>query len=280
MLTVIGDLVEDIVVWTAGPTRRGTDNTSVITRRRGGSAANVAAHAAGSTEVRFIGRVGTDPVGERLVAALGASGVEVRAQRGGRTGTVVVMVDSTDGERTMFPDRAAAAELGPVDPTWLVDTSVLHVPAYGLATEPAATSILEAVDSVHASGGAVSFDLSAVTLVEWFGPDRLVSTLLGAKADLVFANSEEAASCDLARLVEGGSIVVVKNGADPAVVSTRSGIVRVDALPVEGVLDTTGAGDAFAAGFLADWAIHRDPVAACRSAHRLAATVLHVPGAG
>src|SRR5690606_15725897 len=98
VLTVIGDLLEDIVVWTTAPQRRGTDNPAVVTRSRGGSAANVAARAATRTPSRFVGRVGDDPAGVLLVEALDAAGVDVRVQRGGRTGSVVVIVDPGDGE--------------------------------------------------------------------------------------------------------------------------------------------------------------------------------------
>ena len=126
MLVAVGDLVEDVVVWpaglaagqaggqAAGPARHGTDNPAVIHRTRGGSAANVAAFARAAAPAavpaRFIGCVGADPAGDVLCAELAGRGVDVRVQRRGRTGTIVVLVDG-DGERTMYPDRAAAAEL-------------------------------------------------------------------------------------------------------------------------------------------------------------------------
>ncbi|MDE3131176.1 MAG: hypothetical protein KGL16_08465, partial [Acidobacteriota bacterium] len=101
MLGVVGDLVEDIVVWSPGAVRPATDNPSRITRTRGGSAANVAALAASiGTPARFIGRVGDDATGCQLVEQLSQCGVDVRAQRNGRTGAVVVLVDAA-GERTM-----------------------------------------------------------------------------------------------------------------------------------------------------------------------------------
>src|SRR5688572_24603757 len=113
-VTVIGDLLEDVVVWVAGAPVEGTDNPATIRRSRGGSGANVAAAAAAAgAAARFVGRVGVDGAGDALVAQLAAAGVDVRVQRGGRTGCVVVLVDGA-GERTMFPDRAAAAELGPI----------------------------------------------------------------------------------------------------------------------------------------------------------------------
>ena len=130
-LAVVGDLVEDVVVWPEGPVQPGSDTPAQVFRSRGGSAANGAAAAAPYVPARFLGCVGADASGDRLVAELRAAGVDVRAQRRGRTGTVVVVVDAF-GERTFFPDRVAAADLDVLGPGALDGVSLLHVPAYGL----------------------------------------------------------------------------------------------------------------------------------------------------
>lgn len=282
VLTVIGDLVEDIVVWTSKPVRRGTDNQATVSRSRGGSAANVAARAARMAPSRFIGRVGDDPAGTWLTAALEATGAEVRVQRAGRTGSVVVVVDPTDGERTMYPDRAAAAELDAIDPVWLTGTTLLHVPGYGLATEPAATSILDAVAHVQRRGVQLSIDVSAVTVVEAIGRDRFLDLLDRLEPAIVLANAEEADALGLrARRPSPGAAVVVKDGPRPVEIRLDDGSSQwVDAVPVRSVSDTTGAGDAFAAGFLTAWSAGADPIDACRSGHHAAAAVLRTPGAG
>lgn len=282
VLTVIGDLVEDVVVWTAAPPRRGTDNPATIVRSRGGSAANVAACAAASVPTRFIGRIGDDPAGDWLTAALDHTGVEVRVQRSGRTGSVVVVVDPTGGERTMYPDRAAAAELGPVDPGWLTGTTLLHVPAYGLVTEPAAGSIVAAIDHVRRRGGQLSIDVSAVTVVEALGRDGFVELLAQLGPEIVLANADEAEALDVwSRRPLPGTITVVKDGPRPARVQLDDGTWHnVNAAAVPDVRDTTGAGDAFAAGFLSAWMTGAGPIDACRAGHRSAATVLRSPGAG
>ncbi|MFP5487065.1 MAG: carbohydrate kinase family protein [Acidimicrobiia bacterium] len=281
MLTVIGDLLEDIVVWTAGPVRPGTDNPATVTRLRGGSAANVAAHAATMTPTRFVGRVGDDPAGAWLTAALEATGVDVRAQRSGRTGSVVVIVDPSDGERTMYPDRAAAVELDAIDPSWLAGTTLLHVPAYGLTADPTGRSIRDAIEHVRRRGARLSIDVSAVTVVETLGRARFGALLDELDPEIVLANAEEAAALGLAsRLRSPGSTTIVKDGPRPALVLLDDGTCRsVPPDAVTGVRDTTGAGDAFAAGFLAAWMDGADPVDACRAGHRAAASVLHTPGA-
>lgn len=282
VLTVIGDLVEDIVVWTDRSTRRATDNPAVITRSRGGSAANVAARAAGLAPTRFVGRVGDDQAGTWLTTELAATGVDVRVQRAGRTGAVVIVVDPLDGERTMYPDRGAAAELAAIDHDWLIGTTLMHVPAYGLVTEPAAGSILGAIDHARRRGAQLSIDVSAVTVVERHGRDRFVELLDRLDPEILLANAEEAAALGLAdRRPSPGSVVVVKDGQHPAIVVFDDGTrVEVDAEPVTDVRDTTGAGDAFAAGFLTSWMTGTAPLDACRAGHRSAATVLCAAGAG
>src|SRR5205814_351175 len=110
VLCTLGDLVEDVVVWLHEPINYGTDTPARIVRRRGGSAANVAAFAAAvGSSSRFVGQVGTDGTGERLLAGLHAGGVDTVVARGGRTGSIVVVVDPS-GERTMLTDRGAATE--------------------------------------------------------------------------------------------------------------------------------------------------------------------------
>jgi sugar/nucleoside kinase (ribokinase family) len=77
----IGDLVEDVVVWSAGAPRSGTDNPAGIQRVRGGAASNVAAFASSlGTSVRFVGRVGDEPAGKALVRELVVAGVDPKVQ--------------------------------------------------------------------------------------------------------------------------------------------------------------------------------------------------------
>jgi len=280
-LTVIGDLVEDVVVWTEAPVQRGTDNAAIVHRTRGGSAANTAILAAAEIPTRFIGQVGDDPVGDALCATLTAAGVDSRIRRRGRTGTVVVLVD-IDGERTMFPDRAASAALGPIDPDWLSGTAIVHVPAYGLATEPMASAILDAVAVVRSTGGAVSVDLSAASLLRAPGGAQVWERIAQMAPEVVFANDDEALAADLSGRVPW-EVFVIKRGPDPARILRRVGAaVTTLEVPAPRVLvarDTTGAGDAFAAGYLAAWLCGAEPEEATRAGHRRAAEVLDAPGA-
>ena len=116
VLAVVGDLLEDIVVRIAATPALGTDTPARIERRRGGSAANIAAWAATSRSAQFASSAASATTSSGSAWSLSCSdaGVDVRVQRRGHTGSVVVLV-GPDGERTMLPDRAAATELADVD---------------------------------------------------------------------------------------------------------------------------------------------------------------------
>jgi sugar/nucleoside kinase (ribokinase family) len=276
VLCVIGDLVEDVVVHPDGVPAAGTDTPSTVRRTRGGSAANVAAAAVvAGCPTRFVGRVGDDATGAALVAGLTAAGVDARVQRAGRTGCVVIIV-APDGERTMLPDRGAAADLGPVDPAWLNGVRWLHVPAYSLVAEPIASSTVAAVQQARAAGAGLSLDVSSVGTVTAFGRDRFVARARELRPDVVLATGEEAALLDPWR----PTLLVVKHGADPVVLRPADGPgTSVPVPPLDGVVDTTGAGDAFAGGYLAATLAGAPPADAVAAGTALAQRTLRTPGA-
>ncbi|GHF55576.1 hypothetical protein GCM10018790_36820 [Kitasatospora xanthocidica] len=259
MLGVLGDLVEDIVVWVDGPLRHGTDSGARVFRRRGGSAANVACFAADRYPVRFLGCVGEDAVGDGLVAELGGHGVDVRVSRRGRTGSVVVLIDR-EGERTMLPDRGAATLLERVPDSWLAGLTHLHVPAYSFDGEPVGATAVDALARVRRTGGTTSVDASSTGMLEQFGRERFLALLAELAPTFLFANRSESAFLGLladglpgperARLA--ATTVVTKAGAEATTVDVPGeGLFTVPVPPVAEVRDLTGAGDAFAAGFLA-----------------------------
>jgi sugar/nucleoside kinase (ribokinase family) len=287
MLASVGDLVEDVVVRLAGPVNVASDTAAAISRRQGGSAANVTVAAARAGHPsRFLGQVGTDAIGAALLADMADAGVDVGwVRRGGSTGTIVALVDHT-GERTMLTDRRSCIELADPDPAWLVGVSVLHVPLYSLCVGELAVTTATLIGWAHAAAVDVSVDVSSCSVMLDLGLERVDALLDEVRPAVVFANRDEAA---LLGLGEDDSstmraltraTVVVKRGPDPASVHPPGGPpVVVAAIAVAGVDDTTGAGDAFAAGFL----VHRasggsgwrsDPAGACASGHRAAAAVL------
>lgn len=280
VLATVGDLIDDVVVRLSGPINIATDTPSRITRRRGGSAANVASTAGVLGAVaRFLGQVGDDPVGTGLTTSLAADGVDTKfVRRRGSTGTIIVLVDA-DGERSMLTDRRTCAELDDPRPEWLADVTTLHVPLYSLIGGAMATTAATLVEWAHDRSIAVSIDLSSTSLMEAAGLDRVTELIAATRPDVVFANSDEAAVLGLddrdTRLAGQAPILVVKHGGEPAIVHASDGTTTaVPALAIDDVGDTTAAGDAFAGGFLTspDW--HRDPVGACVRGHAAAHRIL------
>ncbi len=274
-LAALGDLVEDVVVELGGPVNVASDTPARITRRRGGSAANTAITAArlcGTS--RFLGQVGEDAIGTALLATMAADRVDVtHARRGGDTGTIVALVDH-HGERSMLTDRRACVDLDRPEPNWLDDVDVLHVPLYSLAVEPVATTATTVIGWAHERGIAVSVDVSSTSVMAELGRSAVRSLLAELRPSVLLANADEAAFLEIDGAV-AGSVTVVKRGPEAAVVY-RDGRppVLVPAIAIDEVPDTTGAGDAFAAGFLTDPRWRGDPEPAVSSGHRAAARLL------
>jgi sugar/nucleoside kinase (ribokinase family) len=276
MLATLGDLVEDVIVRIDGPVNVASDTPARISRRRGGSAANVAVAAAGlGHPTRFLGQVGIDSIGSAMLAEMAAVGVDVAfVRRAGSTGMIVALVDAS-GERSMLTDRRACIDLSDPDPSWLDGVGILHVPVYSLATGAVAATTTALIGWAHDREVDVSIDLSSSAVLIDMGLTRVRHLLAELGADVILANRDEAVTLDIDGPL-GDAVTIVKRGPDPAVVySPGRDAVEVPGIALPDVDDTTGAGDAFAAGFLTHgdgW--RNDPVDACASGHRCAAALL------
>jgi sugar/nucleoside kinase (ribokinase family) len=235
-ITTLGDLLLDVIVRLDGPLVPGDDQTAVTRTGAGGQAANVAAWASSlGAQARYVGKLGGDAAGALVAEELAGHGVELAGPLGGRTGVVVSL--ATAGDRTMASDRGAAVELGAheLEPSWF-DADVLHISGYSLLCEPLAGAAARAAELARDRAAQVAVDVSTWTLVD----DAFRSRLQAIAPDLVFASErEQRAVGDL------DTRWVLKRGAGGLSVDGR-GYAALETT----IVDTTGAGDALAAGFL------------------------------
>jgi ribokinase len=242
VVCTLGDLLLDVVVKLAKPLADGDDTRAETRVGAGGQAANVAAWAAAlGAEARFVGKRGADAAGELVEEDLLRRAVDVLGPPPtGRNGVVVSLVE-LDGSRTMVSDRGVAPELEPDEmlPEWFDHADWLHLSGYSLMREPIGSAAERATELARAAGARLSVDLSSVNVIREFGAARLAERLDRMEPDVVFGNEAEHAELPVA------SELIVKRGARGAT------IVGVDYPPASSdVVDTTGAGDALAAGYL------------------------------
>jgi len=245
----LGDLLLDVIVRLDEPLSPGADALAVTHAGAGGQAANVAAWSAAlGADARFIGKRADDAAGRLVDEHIRARGVElVGPVVRGRNG-VVVSVVGPDGDRTMASDRGVAPELSPaeLEESWVDDADVLHLSGYSLMRTPIDEAALHAAVLARRVGATISVDLSAWTRIRDFGPSAFRERLEQLEPDLVFANEPEweivGGAYALARTA------VIKRGARGITVVGEQD-AELPGVPVD-VLDSTGAGDALAAGFL------------------------------
>jgi len=278
MLGVVGDLVEDVVVFLHTSIAHASDTPSTVIRRRGGSAANVVATTcAAGGRARFIGQVGDDATGRWLCEQLVHDGAELAVRHMGRTGTVIALVEP-GGERTMLSDRATATELTDPDPTWLDSLTTLHVPFYSLALEPLAGTTRTLARWAGERGIGVSIDTSSSSVLLAMGVTVALDAMSALSPSVVLANELEAEVLGRELCPErlGGATIVIKRGPDPALIM-RPGRppIEIPGLVIDDVDDTTGAGDAFAAGLLFALENGHPIEEAVRRGHAVAARYLH-----
>ena len=251
VLCTLGDLLLDVIVRLEQPLETGTDAAALTRTGAGGQAANVAAWAAAlGAESRFIGKRGGDPAAALAAGELARLGVGVFGPvASGRNGVVVSIVGE-DGDRAMASDRGVAPTLSAdeLEPAWFDGATHLHLSGYSVMSSPIHLAAATAARLVRAGGGTVSVDLASTSVIRDFGAERLRTRLAKLAPELVFANEQERA--EIGPVDTGaGPTWVLKRGAAGCAVERGGERIERPAVAADAV-DTTGAGDAFAAGYL------------------------------
>jgi sugar/nucleoside kinase (ribokinase family) len=244
VICTLGDLLLDVIVRLDGPIAQDTDTYGRTRVGAGGQAANVAAWVVElGGRARFVGKRARDPAGRILAEELRGRGVELAGPEVEAGTGSVVSIATPDGARTMLSDRGVSTELAPdeLDPAWLDGCEWLHVPGYSLVRSP----LREAAMAASERAPRVSVDLSSTAAIQEFGTSPFRETLATLRPQVVFANEAEA---ELVGAVEAPTLVI-KRGARGCVVVADGERTELASAPADAV-DTTGAGDAFAAGFL------------------------------
>ena len=254
MVLVVGDVIDDILVRPNGPIRANTDVDSEIRASPGGSAANFACWMASlGTKVNFVGRVAEADV-EKHSENLKSFGVMPHLQSDQKlaTGSIVVLVQGED--RTFLTDRGANKNL---DVSLIPDElfgDLVYISGYSLLTLPP-EAIAKLIERAHSLGAKVACDPGSAGFIEDFGIKRFLEALDGV--DTLLPNLEEGRVLsgedrpDLicGFLAERFENVALTMGQEGCAVQSGGQYIRLEAVAAD-IVDSTGAGDAFAAAFL------------------------------
>jgi sugar/nucleoside kinase (ribokinase family) len=252
----------------------------------GGCAGNTAAGVGSfGGRVAFIGKVAADQLGNIYRHDMHALGIHFDTPplvNGDPTARSMILV-TPDGERTMNTYLGAAQILTPddIDPSTVEAARLTYLEGYLWDRPLAKDAFRKAARIAHAAGRQVSLTLSDSFCVDRFR-EEFLGLICDGSIDVLFANSAELKSLyqtadfdtAIAAIRRDGPLTAVTAGGDGAFVVTRNGVEMVPSEPVREIVDTTGAGDLFAAGFLFGLA-HKLPLAACaRLGHIAAAEVI------
>jgi len=232
------------------------------TEMSGGSAANtIVGLASLGARTAYVGKVKNDQIGQMYTHDIRAAGVAfdtVPAADGPATGCSYILV-TPDGERTMNTYLGAAQNLSPadIDPDQIAASRFTYLEGYLWDPKDAKEAFVKAAAIAHDAGREVALTLSDAFCVDRYR-DEFVELMRGGTVDLVFANEAELHSlyqtsdfdAALKQLREDATLGIVTRSENGCVVVSNDGVISVPAFPIQRLVDTTGAGDLFAAGFL------------------------------
>jgi sugar/nucleoside kinase (ribokinase family) len=259
--------------------------------KSGGSAANTIVGVAGfGGRAAFVGKVKDDKLGQAFASDIRKAGVAFDtppAKDGPATACCYVMV-TPDGERTMNTFLGAAQDLHPadVDPAQIASAAITYLEGYLWDPPHAKDAFRKAAKVAHEAGRQVALTLSDAFCVDRYRAE-FVELIKSGTVDLVFANERELHSlyetADFSTALKAmradARLAVVTRSEKGCVVVTKDETVTVPAAPIAKMVDATGAGDLFAAGFLFGLARGRDHKTAAQLGALAASEVIQHIGA-
>ncbi len=286
----IGDVMLDVITMNPvmpGKINYGSDTPSRISTHGGGAAGNVASWLT-RTDARatIVGHVGDDAAGAALVSEFDALGVRHKNLMvdKGSSGVVVVLVDPT-GERTMFPDNGANSGLHIGDLPELDEFNAVYLSGYSPLDPLSRPGVMEMITKIKAAGLPLYFDpasvggMMEVPLEEVKSWIRLMDVILLNEEEAIYLTGETDPEKAIELLLKECETVVIKRGSQGAIGKSRGSIlVSVPAQSTD-VVDTTGAGDSFAAGFIAHYALSKNMQHGLESGAAVAARCVAIVGA-
>jgi len=257
----------------------------------GGSAANtIVGVASFGASAAFIGKVRDDELGRTFAHDIRAVGVAFDtppAARGASTGRCYILV-TPDGERTMNTYLGAAQKLGPddIDAEMVAASAITYLEGYLWDPKNAKDAFLKAAGVAHGARRLVALTLSDAFCVDRWR-EEFLQLIRGGIVDVTFANDSEVKSLyqtadfdtAVSALRRDAALAVVTRSEQGCCIVSREGTQRVAAVPIERLVDATGAGDLFAAGFLFGLARGVDLSTAARLGALAAAEVIQHLGA-
>lgn len=283
----IGDAALDVIVKMQTEIHVGSDTASQISMHGGGAAANTATWLAQlGHSVFFSCRLGDDAAGRAISSEFDLWKIEHRRTflENEKTGVVVVLVDDK-GDRTMFPDSGANSGISERDLPNLHGFDAAYLSGYSLFNPLSTNGVLRMVNEIKDVGIPLIFDPASVGTMMAFNRKRVIETL--AYMDITIMNEDEAryiADCDaldeaLDFITEIVSTAVIKTGSSGAIARTRGSNTVISHADAVNAIDTTGAGDAFAAGFIPMWLESKDLLASMNAGNEVARQCVAIIGA-
>ena len=265
----------------------GNDTRTIISTHGGGAAGNTASWLAVlGNDVTMVGRIGNDTAGSAITAEFDALGISYGniVKEGLHTGVVVCLVDPS-GERTMLADNGANAGLEVSDLPALDAVDAIYLSGYAPLAPLSREGVLEMVRTINSRGIPIIFDpatvggMQGVPVAEILSWCALMDTVIMNEEEAIYLSGLSDLESALNFFVELTPRAIIKRGSAGAIGLERGGQIISVAAKTSAVVDTTGAGDAFAAGFIDAFTGRRDFSHAIERASAVAGHCVAIVGA-